>query len=92
MRRALHRVIFSALVLSFVAALFAVPAARAAEPLKIGTATGPATPPGEVAIQKGWFKEAGVEASSSSSSTAPASTPSAPARSMPSPWSAATRW
>jgi NitT/TauT family transport system substrate-binding protein len=61
MRPALHRVIFSALALSFVAALFVAPAARAAEPLKIGYSDWPGYTAWEVAIQKGWFKEAGVE-------------------------------
>jgi NitT/TauT family transport system substrate-binding protein len=60
MRSTLHRVLGSCLV-AFVLALLFAPSARAAEPLKIGYSDWPGYTAWQVAIQKGWFKEAGVE-------------------------------
>src|SRR3954463_3292208 len=60
MRSTLHRVLGSCLV-AFVLALLFAPAARAAEPLKIGYSDWPGYTAWQVAIQKGWVKEAGVD-------------------------------
>src|SRR3954470_10351811 len=60
MRSTLHRVLGSCLV-AFVLALLFAPSARAAEPLKIGYSDWPGYTAWEVAIQKGFFKEAGVD-------------------------------
>src|SRR3954466_14911427 len=51
---------FSALLFS-AASLFASTAAQAAEPLKIGYSDWPGWVAWQVAIDKGWFKEAGVD-------------------------------
>ena len=59
---ALHRLALACLALAvFAIALAAAPSARAAEPLKIGYSDWPGYTAWEVAIQKGWFKEAGVD-------------------------------
>ena len=57
------RRVFSAIVLMFALAttLLVVPASLAAEPLKIGYSDWPGWVAWEVAIQKGFFKEAGVD-------------------------------
>ncbi len=49
-------------VLGFAAALLASPAAMAAEPLRIGYSDWPGWVAWQVAIDKGWFKQAGIEA------------------------------
>src|SRR4051812_47546344 len=62
MRFTLHRVLGSCLtVLILALAMAPAPAARAAEPLKIGYSDWPGYTAWQVAIQKGGFKEAGVE-------------------------------
>ncbi len=60
MKGALRAVVLSALTFLPVAGLTA-PAAHAAEPLKIGYSDWPGYTAWEVAIQKGFFKEAGVD-------------------------------
>jgi NitT/TauT family transport system substrate-binding protein len=58
----MRRVIFTfALALSFFTSLFVIRPAAAAEPLKIGYSDWPGWVAWEVAIQKGFFKEAGVD-------------------------------
>jgi NitT/TauT family transport system substrate-binding protein len=53
---------FKAVLLSVTAAFLLVPATvRAADPLKIGYSDWPGYTAWEVAIQKGWFKDAGVD-------------------------------
>jgi NitT/TauT family transport system substrate-binding protein len=49
-------------VLGFAAALLAAPAARAAEPLHIGYSDWPGWVAWQVAIDKGWLKQAGLDA------------------------------
>ena len=62
MRLELHRLtrLAAAVVCAF-ALFMSAPLARAAEPLKIGYSDWPGYTAWEIAIQKGWFKEAGVE-------------------------------
>jgi len=49
------------LLLTLMAALFVAFSTKAAEPLKIGYSDWPGWVAWEIAIQKGWFKEAGVD-------------------------------
>ena len=60
MRDCLSRVLCLA-VCAFALMVSPAPSARAAEPLKIGYSDWPGYTAWEVAIQKGWFKEAGVD-------------------------------
>ena len=59
--------------------------ANAADPLRIGYSDWPGWVAWQVAIDKGWLKEAGVDATSNGSTTRPRWMPSRPASSMPSP-------
>ena len=59
--RSVPRVVACSFLALVVAACFAAPAARAAEPLKVGYSDWPGWVAWEVAIQKGFFKDAGVD-------------------------------
>lgn len=55
------RISFNKILLSILLALFITSTAKAAEPLRIGYSDWPGWVAWEVGIEKGWFKEAGVD-------------------------------